>query len=387
MFAFRSLTLLSVLLCFCVVVFGAYVRLSDAGLGCPDWPGCYGHLGVPDAHHEVAAAESKYPERPVEAPKAWKEMIHRYLASTLGLLIVALALMSRFMRVEGLPRKLPWFLVGLVIFQGVLGMWTVTWQLKPLAVTGHLLGGMSTLALLVWLWLASGRRPPQDEAQPAPLRELRSEREAAFSFGDGSATVAATVPRRESDEQKKVIKPTQRQVFAPRNEIGGLRGFAALALLCVAAQIFLGGWTSTNYAALACPDFPTCHGQWLPEIKAETVAEAYTLWRGLGINYEFGVLDNRERVTIHFFHRLGAVVVSAVLLMLGLLLLKSRNSPFWRGYGALLLGALGLQVAVGILTVKLQLPLLLAAAHNAGAAVLLLTLVGLNYFAWNSQSR
>lgn len=372
MFAFRSLNLLSVLLCFCVVVFGAYVRLSDAGLGCPDWPGCYGHIVVPDAHHELAAAESKFPQRPVEAPKAWKEMIHRYLASTLGLLIVALAIMSRVVRAPGVPKLLPWFLVGLVIFQGVLGMWTVTWQLKPLAVTGHLLGGMSTLSLLVWMWLSSGHReeaPPSRDA--APQRELRSEREAAFSIGKESAADRAQTPRG----------------FAPRNEIGGLRLFAAFALLCVAMQIFLGGWTSTNYAALACPDFPTCHGRWLPDIKTSNVTEAYTLWRGLGINYEYGVLDNRERVTIHFFHRVGALLVTAVLLLLGLSLLSSRNSPFWRAYGVAVIAALGLQIAIGILTVKLQLPLLLAAAHNAGAAILLLTMVGLNFFAWNSYSR
>lgn len=371
MFAFRTLNLLSILLCFCVVVFGAYVRLSDAGLGCPDWPGCYGHVGVPDASHEVAAAESKFPERPVEAPKAWKEMIHRYLASTLGLLIVALAIMSRFARSPAVPKTLPWFLVGLVIFQGVLGMWTVTWQLKPLAVTAHLLGGMSTLSLLVWMWLSAGRQVEAPVPDAPAAREPRSEREAAFSFGKQSATDRLRTPRG----------------FAPRNEISGLRLFAALGLLCVVAQIFLGGWTSTNYAALACPDFPTCHGRWLPDISASNVTEAYTLWRGLGINYEFGVLDNRERVTIHFFHRLGAILVTAVLLLLALKLMSRRNSPFWRGYGVLILGALTLQVVIGILTVKLQLPLLLAAAHNGGAALLLLTMVCLNYFAWNSQSR
>lgn len=356
MSAFRSLNLLSILLCFCVVVFGAYVRLSDAGLGCPDWPGCYGHFGVPEAHHDVAAAESRFPQRPVEAPKAWKEMIHRYFASTLGLLIVALALISRFSRSAKLPTKLPWFLVALVIFQGLLGMWTVTWQLKPLVVTGHLIGGLSTLSLLVWMWLGT-RPPPADDAPP--LREPRSEREAAFSLA------------------------SERRVEAPRG-VPGLRFWAPLGLALVATQIFLGGWTSTNYAALACPDFPTCHGKWLPETD---VAEAYTLWRGLGINYEHGVLDNRARVTIHFFHRVGALVVGSALLLLGLLLIRRGTSAFWRGYGHAVLCALALQVLIGILTVKLQLPLLLAAAHNAGAAVLLLTLVSLNYFAWNPPQR
>ena len=143
---FRRIVLAALALCFCVVVFGAYVRLSDAGLGCPDWPGCYGHVGVPQAEHEIERAQSAFPQRPVEAHKAWKEMIHRYLASTLGLLIVALAFMS--LRLPAVPRGLPWVLVALVIFQGLLGMWTVTLLLKPLVVTGHLIGGLSTLSLL-----------------------------------------------------------------------------------------------------------------------------------------------------------------------------------------------------------------------------------------------
>lgn len=316
---FRRINLTALLLCFVVVVFGAYVRLSDAGLGCPDWPGCYGHVGVPEHHHEVQAAEAKYPERPVEAEKAWKEMIHRYLASTLGLLIVAMALVSSFRREAGMPRVLPWALVGLVIFQGMLGMWTVTWQLKPFAVTAHLLGGMSTLALLFWQWLSVTR-------------------------SDVRAAGATS-----------------------------LRWMAAGALLLLAGQIFLGGWTSSNYAALACPDLPTCHGVWLPETD---VSEAFTLWRGLGVNYEFGVLDSRARVTIHFFHRVGAVLVTAVFLVFAAWLWRAQ----YRRLALALTGALVLQVTIGISIVHLQLPLLLADMHNAGAAVLLLTTVAVNYF-------
>ena len=333
--AFRFLTLISILLCFCVVVFGAYVRLADAGLGCPDWPGCYGHLDVPGTEAEIAHAQARYPERPVEAPKAWKEMIHRYLASTLGLLIVALALMSLRFKQARLPRRLPWLLVGLVIFQGILGMWTVTWQLKPLVVTGHLLGGMSTLSLLVLLGLRVFRRQPAGTAAP---------------------------------ERRPVA-------LAP----AGLRRWAAAGLVVVALQIFLGGWTSTNYAALACPDFPTCHGQWVPDTDFET---AFTLWHGLGINYEFGILDNDARMTIHWMHRVGALVVAAVIGLLGLLLLLRARAPLYRGLGGLVLGLLAVQATIGIMIVKLQLPLLLAAAHNAGAALLLLSLVSLNYYAW-----
>lgn len=314
---FRRLNLATVALCFVVIVFGAYVRLSDAGLGCPDWPGCYGHVGVPAADHDVASAEAAFPDRPVEAHKAWKEMIHRYLASTLGLLIVALALWST--RLARAPRVLPWLLVGLVMFQGALGMWTVTLLLKPLVVTGHLLGGLTTLSLLLWLWLSTA--PPVAAEAPRPL--LR---------------------------------------------------FATFALVLLAIQIFLGGWTSTNYAALACPDLPTCHGRYVPETDFRT---AYTLWHGLGINYEHGILDNRARVTIHWTHRLGAGVVTLTMLLLAVVLLR-LHAPIWRRFGYAVLAVLGLQVALGISTVWWQLPLALATAHNAGAALFLACLVALN---------
>ena len=353
MTAFRSLNLLSLLLCLGVVVFGAYVRLADAGLGCPDWPGCYGHVGVPDADHEVAVAQQKFPQRPVEAHKAWKEMIHRYLASTLGLLIVAMAFLSR--RVSQAPRRLPWFLVGLVIFQGVLGMWTVTLQLKPLVVTAHLFGGLTTLSLLAWMLLSTTFRS-RYSAPKVSERDLLVRRvEPPFTYAGAH----------------------ERDTRLPYPAI---RLLATLGLVLLIGQIFLGGWTSTNYAALACPDLPTCHGRWVPETD---VKQAFTLWRGLGINYEYGVLDSRARVTIHYFHRIGAMVVTVVLLMLGMRLLNKGPSPFWNRYGMAVIAALGLQVSLGVLTVHLQLPLLLAAAHNAGAALLLLTLVSLNYFAWN----
>ncbi|TJY58961.1 heme A synthase [Sinimarinibacterium sp. CAU 1509] len=354
---FQRLNLLTLLLCFCVIVFGAYVRLSDAGLGCPDWPGCYGHLAVPDAPHEVAAAEQAYPQRPVETPKAWKEMIHRYLASTLGLLIVILALMSLRIRDPRIPRVLPWFLVALVIFQGVLGMWTVTWQLKPLAVTGHLLGGMTTMSLLLWMWLGTRRAVPTVAVQVVE-REMRNERQAAWAM-----------------QREVVAEATYTVVPAPRR----VRLFAGVALAVVAVQIFLGGWTSTNYAALACPDFPTCHGSYWPQMD---VATAYTLWHGLGINYEYGILDARARVTIHFFHRVGALVVTTVVGLFGLYLLLRSAAPRWRALGGGVLVALGLQVAIGISVVVLQLPLWLADAHNAGAAVLLAAMVIANRLAW-----
>jgi heme a synthase len=347
---YRRLNLLTLLLCFVVIVFGAYVRLSDAGLGCPDWPGCYGHLTIPKTEDAVARAEARYPERPVEAPKAWKEMIHRYIASALGLCIIALAIGAKRLRV------LPWFLVGLVIFQGVLGMWTVTWQLKPLAVTAHLLGGMATFALLLWLYLSVRRLGRQSAADAAPLRELRSERHLAFALQREAAQPAVAAPAR----------PPRLLLYA---------GIALVLLLC---QIFLGGWTSTNYAALACPDFPTCHGSFWPPTDVKT---AFTLWHGLGINYEYGILDTEARVTIHHFHRVGAVIVTLALLLLGGWLLRCGARP-WTPLGLAVLAALALQLSIGVGIVVLQLPLWLAAAHNAGAAVLMAVLVTLNHYAW-----
>lgn len=357
---FRRLNLVAVVWCFCLVTVGAYVRLSDAGLGCPDWPGCYGHLTVPEAQHELAAAQARFPDRPIEAPKAWKEMIHRYLAETLGLFIVALAVLSRFLSDPARPRVLPWLLVALVIFQGILGMWTVTWQLKPLAVTGHLLGGMSTFALLLWMWLSTWPVAPA-AAVRTRTREIRSERAAAFVIE--RELVAATPPA---------------APLPPR-----LRGLAALALVALAGQIFLGGWTSTNYAALACPDLPTCQHSFLPPLD---VKEAFTLWRGLGINYEYGVLDARARVTIHYFHRLGALLVTLVLVALGVRLLRG-GAALWRRLGLAVLAALALQLTLGLSIVHLQLPLLLAAAHNLGAELLLGVLVLTNFYAWREWRR
>jgi cytochrome c oxidase assembly protein subunit 15 len=355
MILFRWLTAAALLLCTVVVVFGAYVRLSDAGLGCPDWPGCYGHLSVPVEAGHVAQAQQDFPGRPVEHAKAWKEMIHRYLASTLGLLIVGLALLS--FRAD-CPKRLPRVLLALVIFQGLLGMWTVTWLLKPLAVTAHLLGGLTTLALLLWLWLDTrGARAPVERGAASLAQrldphagEFRNEREALSGLQPTAPPTAGAI---------------------------GLRFWPALALVLLAGQIFLGGWTSSNYAALACPDLPTCQGRMWPELD---VKEAFTLWRGLGQNYEHGVLDNRARVTIHHLHRVGALVVSLVLVALGAWLWR-RDYP-WNRFGQVILGLLGVQVLIGASMVVLQLPLLLAAAHNAGAALLLLAVIALNHRAW-----
>lgn len=327
---FHRLNLLTLVLTFCLVVLGAYVRLSNAGLGCPDWPGCYGHIGVPDAQHEVAAAEAAYPERPVEAPKAWKEMVHRYLAGVVGLLIGALAVLAWRDRSRTLPRRLALAVVGVVLVQIVFGALTVTLKVKPIIVTTHLMLGLTTLSLLWWMWLSTRR-------------------------------AAASAP-----PAAALLKPLS---------------LAALLLLC--GQIFLGGWTSTNYAALACPDFPACHDSYLPK---GDLGEAFKLWRGLGIDYEFGVLDTAARATIHLVHRYGALVLSLMLVTVAGYLLSLRRAPY-TALGLALLAALALQLAIGIGLILKQLPLWLADAHNAGAAVLLLAVLALNHTVWRGGSR
>lgn len=312
-------------LTFVVVILGAYVRLSDAGLGCPDWPGCYGQLDVPDQADQIAEANSAYPHRPVEPAKAWKEMIHRYCAGALGLLILTLAVLAwRSRRQADQPVALPLALLGLIIFQSLLGMWTVTWQLKPVVVMAHLLGGLTTLSLLVWLLL--GQRK------------------------DRKWTVA-----------------TESQT---------LRHYALLGLALLVGQIALGGWTSANYAALACPDFPTCQSQWWPPLDLQ---EAFTPWRGLGRSYEGGVLANDARMTIHILHRIGALIVALYLGWLSWRLVATTRNRALQLVGAAIVVLLISQIGLGIANIVLHLPLPVAVAHTGGAALLLLSLVTLNH--------
>jgi cytochrome c oxidase assembly protein subunit 15 len=318
------LALFTALLAFCVVLMGAYVRLSDAGLGCPDWPGCYGRLVVPENEQAALPQESAF-AKPLHRGKAWKEMIHRYLAGSLGLFILLLTgLAWRNRRDPQQPLWLPSLLLGLVLFQAALGMWTVTLLVKPAIVTAHLLGGFATFVLLLLLSLGLRPTPP---------------------FG----TLALPPP---------------------------LRRFILLALAVAIAQITLGGWTSTNYAALGCSDFPACYpGQWWP---AMDFREAFTLWRGLGVNYEFGVLDNDARTAIHMSHRLGALLALLVVGGLGLWLLLGRETVA-RRLGALTLLLLAIQISLGITNVLGHLPLPVAVAHNGVAALLLATLTILTW--------
>ncbi len=332
----RRLALAAMLLAFCVVVFGAYVRLTAAGLGCPDWPGCYGHV-TPAA---AAAADAGTAAAPLHVGKAWREMIHRYAASTLGVLCLCIAALAlRWRRHGDVPVALPLALVALVIFQGLLGMWTVTLLLKPLIVTLHLIFGLTTLSTLWWLWLTLRRRSSD------PWSGTRS------ALGGGSTAA--------------LLRP------APQF----LRRAALVGLIALILQIMLGGWTSTNYAAMACPDFPRCQASWWPHAD---FGEAFVLWRGLGINYEGGVLGSPARVAIHFTHRLGAVLATLALLFAAITTWRTRRESNSRFAAAATLAALVLQLCIGGSMVIRGFPLWLATAHNAGAALLLLATLALN---------
>jgi cytochrome c oxidase assembly protein subunit 15 len=317
---FNKLVLIATLLTLCVVVLGAYVRLSDAGLGCPDWPGCYGTLTVPQSETALQHAQTAYPDSPVEHGKAWKEMIHRYFAGTLGLMVLAIFVMAwRARREIKVSPWLPTVLLVLIVFQAALGMWTVTLLLKPAVVTAHLIGGMSTLALLTWI--------AHRHLGLTTTRVLQSE---------------------------------------------SLRFWVRGALVILFVQIFLGGWTSTNYAALACTDFPTCHGVWFP---AMDFASAFHMVRELGQGADGNALSLAAYTAIQWTHRVGALITFIYSGLLGLRLLKE---PQLKKTAHVMLALLVVQMALGIANLLLHLPLVLAVGHNMGAALLLITVVVLN---------
>jgi cytochrome c oxidase assembly protein subunit 15 len=328
----KKLTFFSLFLAAVVIILGAYTRLTDAGLGCPDWPGCYGNLTVPLSEEKVAQANAAYPERPVEAFKAWNEMVHRYFAGTLGLCVLAIAVIAVRNRGKGTPVKLPLFLLGLITFQAALGMWTVTLNLLPVVVMGHLLGGFTVLSCLFILYLRLKQRDVQ-------LQQ--------------NVDVSSEVLAQKQNGQSR------------------LKGFALIGVGVLVVQIALGGWTSANYAALACTEMPICEAGWQSRLDfagAFSVPDAE--------NYEFGAHDYGERVTMHIVHRAGALVTFAYLLALGLSVLRANNTTgLQKRIATFMLGALSVQVALGISNIVFMLPLGVAVMHNAVAAVLLLSLL------------
>lgn len=330
---FRNIVLAALFLAFVVIVLGAYVRLSDAGLGCPDWPGCYGKLlGVPSSDVEVHQANTNF-DRAVEIGKAWKEMVHRYFAGTLGILIFIISLYLIRKDDDGNRHIFSGIvLTSLLIFQALLGMWTVTLQLKPLIVMGHLLGGFALFNLIAWQWL----------------------RTKTFNI----------------------------QLYV--KDKSSLSLLAVLTIFIAVCQIALGGWVSSNYAALACTDFPLCQQSLWPDMDFKN---GFILWRGLGVDYEFGILDHPARVAIHYTHRIGALVAAGIIIYYAMQL-WSRSDTASRSLntiGVVILGLLIAQICLGISNVYFKLPLLVAVAHNGVALLLLFSLVSSLYMIRSAQ--
>jgi cytochrome c oxidase assembly protein subunit 15 len=313
----RSAATIAVLLAFFVVMLGAYTRLTDAGLGCPDWPGCYGQLVLPSAASSLEKAQTVFPEVPIESAKAWTEMAHRYVAGSLALLIFYIGFMVLRKRCQGtiLPWHLPAALILLVIFQAALGMWTVTLKLLPVVVMGHLLGGILIVSCLSRFRLQM------------------------------SSLVGEDLPR--------------------------WRPWVRLAVLIVFIQIALGGWVSSNYAGIACIGFPQCNGLWLPELH---LTKAFNLFSSIGSNYQGGLLENNVRATIQVVHRLGAVITAVYLLLLCTLILCKTSANYLKRVAWIVIVLIVLQFTLGIMNVIYLLPIHVAVAHN-GIAALLLALV------------
>ena len=307
----------AVILAVFVVAVGAYTRLADAGLGCPDWPGCYGFLTVPEAVADVSLAEARYPDAPVEVTKAWWEMGHRYIAGALLLLVFAIFVVAWRGRQENTPTTFMSVLLVIILCQAAFGAWTVTLKLWPQVVTAHLLGGFTTLSLLWLVLLRQGVFPSIHRGLPAPGKH------------------------------------------------------AVIALVAVIGQIALGGWVSSNYAALACYDFPSCDGSYTPTID---LAEGFNIFQGVGPSYLGGLMDNEARKAIHWVHRLSAIGVAIIVVSLAWRLMRAN-----RLIALTMVAVLFAQIALGILNVVWVLPLFNATLHNVGGALLLITLVTVNF--------
>jgi len=326
---FQKLNWTIVFLTFDLILFGAFTRLSDSGLGCPDWPGCYGTSNPFRALEEIRAAEAAMPTGPVTVFKAWVEMIHRYLAMSVGFLIIIQVIMAFKQPSAGrsLAIRGSLFLLVLVCLQGAFGAWTVTLKLQPIIVSMHLILALALFVSMIWF---------------AQRNDVR--------YSSDSKTISS---------------------------LSG--GLVLIAIVALFAQIFLGAWVSTNYAVLACPDFPTCMGVWYPNMDWQN---AFFLWRDLGEAKSGEMIPMAALVTIHWTHRVGAIFASAVLLFVAIKVIRypEPKVQFW---GKAIIALLALQIATGISNVVFQWPLVAALMHTGGAAAILFCLVRLS--AWSNN--
>lgn len=323
----RSLKILStiaVCLALFVVMLGAYTRLTDAGLGCPDWPGCYGKIVLTEEAAQLPQTQQIFPNTPIETTKAWTEMAHRYAAGSLGFLIFCIAVM--FYKAKSFSSKIPYFLIGLVFFQAALGMWTVTLKLLPIVVMGHLLGGMLIFGGLTYFrWQLTGIRI-----------------------------------------QEKLNSNL----------------WIKIAVLIVFFQIALGGWVSANYAGISCIGFPLCNGQWLPPLDWDN---AFRIFSSLKLNYQGGILDHSARVTIQMIHRIGAIITMTYLVVSCGFIIHRMLDQRIKMMAWLILLAVSIQFSLGIINVLYLLPLPIAVAHNGVAALLFAFVLSLHYLTSRSE--
>jgi len=318
----KNLSLIGICMAFVVIALGAWTRLVDAGLGCPDWPGCYGFVFWPNDEVEIAIAESRFPTYPYDINKAIPEQVHRFFAAALGFIAILLVFLSFEKTKNKSIQRWTIFLLILICCQGLFGYLTVSLKLLPIIVTTHLFGGFATLMLLYFIYL----------------------------------------------------KSRNFEIFNQMN-ISNLKVIASIAFGVLIFQIFLGVWTSTNYASLACADFPTCQGSYMPEMDFKN---GFNLNQEVGPNYLYGLLDNPARVAIHYSHRVSALLLTLIFLILMSRLWFSDAAPLASTLGILLLT----QITLGIINVVYVLPLYVAIAHNLVAALLLLATFTINYLAW-----
>ena len=319
----RGLSFFGLCFAFVVIALGAWTRLVDAGLGCPDWPGCYGFVVFPTTEAEILIAEQRYPQFPYEIDKAIPEVVHRYFAAALGFIAILLVVFSYKHKLPTKIKAIASFLLFFICCQGLFGYLTVSLKLLPIIVTGHLFGGFITLSLFFYLFL---------------------------NTSDG-------------------IK---------NHQIGHLRVLGGVALFALLIQIFLGAWTSTNYASLACVDFPTCQGTYMPEMN---FSDGFNLSQEVGPNYLYGLLDNEARVAIHYSHRVSALILTLIFMVLITKLWFSNAAPLASTLGVILVT----QISLGIMNVVYVLPLYIAIAHNLVAALLLLATLMVNLVIWKDE--